>query len=126
MSLAAPSTWQAWNDLQRAKLTTQLAQLRILRTLVDCAIQRVQFAQLESREWDYLKHQLRHVAPAMVAPQLLDALQKEQEWRAREAAGELDPDWDYEQMVGQHRRAAIAAATTQTEPALQLFAGSFE
>jgi hypothetical protein len=45
------------------------------------------------------------------APELLAALEKEEEWRGREAAGELDPEWDYELMVGQYRRAAIAKAT---------------
>ena len=44
------------------------------------------------------------------APDLLEALKKEQEWRDREAAGELDDGWDYETMVGQYRRAAIAQA----------------
>lgn len=122
---AATSTWQAWNELQQAKLTAKLVQLRILRTLVDCAIRRVHGAQFESREWEHFAHQLRDVAPAIASPQLLEALQKEEEWRAREAAGELDPEWDYEQMVGQYRRAAIAAATlTAVEPALAAFAGS--
>ena len=41
---------------------------------------------------------------------LLDALQAEEEWRAREAAGAIDPEWDYEVMVGNKRRAAIARA----------------
>ena len=49
------------------------------------------------------------------APELLDALQREQEWRDREAAGELDDGWDYETMVGQYRRAAIAKAEGRTE-----------
>ena len=44
------------------------------------------------------------------APRLLEALKKEQEWRDREAAGELDDGWDYETMVGQYRRDAIAQA----------------
>ena len=44
------------------------------------------------------------------APELLAALEKEAEWRGREAAGAIDPEWDYETMVGQHRRAAIAKA----------------
>jgi hypothetical protein len=44
------------------------------------------------------------------APELLKALKKEQEWREREQAGALDDEWDYETMVGQYRRAAIAAA----------------
>jgi hypothetical protein len=45
------------------------------------------------------------------APELLEALQAEEEWTAREEAGAIDPDWDYEQMVGSKRRAAIAKAT---------------
>ena len=42
---------------------------------------------------------------------LLAALESEQEWRAREADGAIDPEWDYERMVGEKRRAAIAKAT---------------
>jgi len=42
---------------------------------------------------------------------LLGALQAEEEWRGRDAVGELDPEWDYELMVGTKRRAAIASAT---------------
>ncbi len=49
------------------------------------------------------------------APDLLAALQKEREWREREAAGELDPEWDYETMVGKHRRNAIAKALPNGE-----------
>lgn len=45
------------------------------------------------------------------APELLGALRAEQEWREREAAGAIDPEWDYEVMVGAKRRAAIAKAT---------------
>lgn len=45
------------------------------------------------------------------SPDLLDALQAEEEWRAREAAGAIDPEWDYEVMVATKRRAAIAKAT---------------
>lgn len=41
---------------------------------------------------------------------LLYALRAEDEWRRREAAGALDPEWDYEGMVGDWRRAAIAMA----------------
>lgn len=44
-------------------------------------------------------------------PELLEALEAEHEWREREEAGALDPDWDYEVMVGNKRRAAIAKAT---------------
>lgn len=44
------------------------------------------------------------------APDLLAALEAEEEWRAREDAGELDPDWDYDTMVASKRRAAIAKA----------------
>ena len=44
------------------------------------------------------------------APELLAALEAEEEWRGREAVGELDPEWDYEVMVGAKRRAAIAKA----------------
>jgi len=42
---------------------------------------------------------------------LLAALQAEQEWREREATGAIDPEWDYERMVGDKRRAAIKSAT---------------
>lgn len=52
---------------------------------------------------------------AVAAPEMLEALKKEQEWRDREAAGELDDGWDYETMVGQYRRAAIAKAEGRTE-----------
>lgn len=45
------------------------------------------------------------------APDLLEALQAEQEWRARDEVGAIDPEWDYERMVGDKRRAAIAKAT---------------
>jgi len=44
------------------------------------------------------------------APELLAALESEEEWRAREDAGELDPEWDYDTMVASKRRAAIAKA----------------
>jgi hypothetical protein len=44
------------------------------------------------------------------APDLLAALEKEEEWRAREEAGALDPEWDYETMVAQYRRAALSKA----------------
>lgn len=44
------------------------------------------------------------------APELLEALEAEEEWRGREAAGALDPEWDYETMVAAKRRAAIAKA----------------
>lgn len=49
---------------------------------------------------------------ASAAPKLLEALQKEQEWHDRMACGAIDPEWDYETMVGQYRRAAIAEATS--------------
>lgn len=39
--------------------------------------------------------------------ELLVALQAEQEWRERDEAGALDPEWDYELMVGDKRRRAI-------------------
>lgn len=48
-------------------------------------------------------------APGVAA--LLAALQAEEEWRARDADGELDPEWDYDTMVAAKRRAAIAQAT---------------
>lgn len=44
------------------------------------------------------------------APDLLAALEAEEEWRAREEAGALDPEWDYDTMVASKRRAAIAKA----------------
>ncbi|BAO70086.1 hypothetical protein [Bordetella bronchiseptica] len=44
------------------------------------------------------------------APNLLEALEAEEEWRGREAAGEIDPEWDYETMVAAKRRAAISKA----------------
>lgn len=44
------------------------------------------------------------------APDLLEALQAEEEWRARDDAGALDPEWDYDTMVASKRRAAIAKA----------------
>ncbi len=50
------------------------------------------------------------------APDLLEALIAEQEWRDREAAGALDPEWDYEILVGAKRRAAIAAAIWEPKP----------
>lgn len=57
--------------------------------------------------------ELRHPDALLIAasPELLAALEAEQEWREREAAGALDPEWDYERMVGDKRRAAIAKAT---------------
>jgi hypothetical protein len=42
------------------------------------------------------------------APDLLAALQAEQEWCERAYDGTLDPEWDYETMVGDLRRAALA------------------
>ncbi len=45
------------------------------------------------------------------APDLLAALEAEEEWRARAQAGAIDPDWHYETMVAALRRAAIAKAT---------------
>jgi hypothetical protein len=45
------------------------------------------------------------------APELLEALQAEQEWCERDAAGAIDPEWDYDTMVAAKRRAAIAKAT---------------
>lgn len=42
---------------------------------------------------------------------LLHALQAEQEWRQRDTDGAIDPEWDYESMVGDLRRAAISKAT---------------
>lgn len=41
----------------------------------------------------------------------LAALRAEQEWHDRAANGALDPDWDYETLVGSKRRAAITKAT---------------
>lgn len=52
---------------------------------------------------------------AASAPDLLAALQAEEEWRAREAAGELDPEWDYETMVAAKRRAAIETASGRAQ-----------
>lgn len=40
----------------------------------------------------------------------LAALRAEQEWHDRAADGALDPDWDYETLVGSKRRAAIERA----------------
>jgi len=45
------------------------------------------------------------------AQDMLAALQAEEEWRRRDEDGALDPEWDYEEMVGRKRRAAIAKAT---------------
>jgi hypothetical protein len=66
-------------------------------------------AYMNSRE-DPAAIEARAAALA-AAPDLLAALRAEQEWREREAAGAIDPDWDYERMVGDKRRAAIAKAT---------------
>lgn len=44
------------------------------------------------------------------ASDLLAACQAEDEWRAREAAGALDPAWDYDLMVASKRREAMAKA----------------
>ena len=58
-----------------------------------------------------------HIANAHLwaaAAVMLEALEAEEEWRAREAAGALDPNWSYERMVADKRRAAIALATTPT------------
>lgn len=49
------------------------------------------------------------------APELLEALEAEQEWRAREEAGALDPEWDYDTMVASRRRAAISKAKGEHE-----------
>ena len=49
------------------------------------------------------------------APELLEALQAEQEWQDRADAGELDPEWSYERIVGNKRRAAIAKAKNGAE-----------
>lgn len=42
--------------------------------------------------------------------QMLAALQAEQEWQERDKVGALDPEWDYEFMVGNKRRAALPKA----------------
>lgn len=64
----------------------------------------------------------QHVPAHEVAPfdardgliaEMLAALQAEQEWRDRDAAGAIDPEWDYEIMVGDKRRSAIARAAGQ-------------
>jgi hypothetical protein len=47
---------------------------------------------------------------AGLGPLLLEALEAEEEWRGREAAGEIDPEWDYEFLVANKRRALIAKA----------------
>jgi hypothetical protein len=44
------------------------------------------------------------------APDLLEALQREQEWQDRDRDGALDPEWSYEDMVAAPRRAALAKA----------------
>ncbi len=46
----------------------------------------------------------------VAAPDMLEALKAEEEWQARNAVGEIDPEWDYEEMVGSKRRAALAKA----------------
>lgn len=46
----------------------------------------------------------------LTVEEALAALKAEQEWRNREAAGEIDEEWDYEAMVGAKRRAAISKA----------------
>jgi hypothetical protein len=40
--------------------------------------------------------------------EMLKALLAEQEWQQRQEAGALDPEWDYELMVANKRRTAIA------------------
>jgi hypothetical protein len=112
------STYQAWNALQAANLSARLSEACVLHARIARVLD-IGRDYLECREWTYLQAQLRKVAPAIAGELMLEALQKEQEWRAREVAGELDPSWDYESMVGQYRRAAIAAATLGVaEPAL--------
>jgi hypothetical protein len=44
------------------------------------------------------------------APYLLAALEKHVEWVERDKDGAIDPGWDYDTMVGQYIRAAIARA----------------
>jgi hypothetical protein len=44
------------------------------------------------------------------APDLLAALEKHVEWVERDKDGAIDPEWDYDTMVGQYIRAAIARA----------------
>lgn len=69
-------------------------------------------ALLHSGEWKFLAGtSVANARLIAAAPELLEALQAEQEWRDRERDGALDPEWDYELMVGAKRRAAIAKAT---------------
>lgn len=42
--------------------------------------------------------------------ELIAALRAEQEWRDRERDGAIDPEWDYEFLVGSQRRAVLAKA----------------
>ena len=44
------------------------------------------------------------------APDLLAVLEKHVEWVERDKVGAIDHEWDYETMVGQYIRAAIAKA----------------
>ena len=38
------------------------------------------------------------------------AIEAEMEWQARARDGAIDPEWNYETMVGNKRRAALALA----------------
>jgi hypothetical protein len=51
---------------------------------------------------------MSNIAIGKQRDELLAALEAEQEWRDREEAGAIDPEWNYERMVGDKRRAAIA------------------
>ena len=74
-----------------------LAKLQSLAEWSECA--NVEKGEAILREHDS--------ARAAVA-ELIEALRKEDEWSRREAEGAIDPEWDYESMVGQYRRAALA------------------
>jgi hypothetical protein len=59
---------------------------------------------------DYSTCRKAHDKLKAALPDLVDALQREQEWRDRDRDGALDPEWSYEIHVGNYRRAALAKA----------------
>lgn len=64
--------------------------------------------QFEMLKADYADCNRERARWRALAEELLAALQAEEEWRAREAAGALDDEWDYETLVGNKRRAALS------------------
>ncbi len=94
------------SDIAALTATTEPVEPKVEAVMVSRAITATPYAHTP---WvtAWMTDALRSVG----APDMLAALQAEQEWREREEAGALDPEWDYESMVGNLRRSALSKAT---------------